>query len=82
MPGESGIIDVALSRVTGVKPSGVRKIFDLARAMPNPVNLSLGEPAFDIPEEIKEEHVACIRKGFDKYTPSGGIPELLRSNRG
>ena len=63
-------------RVTGVKPSGVRKIFDLARAIPNPVNLSLGEPDFDIPDEIKEEGIKWIRKGFNKYTPSGGIPEL------
>ena len=63
-------------RVRGVKPSGVRKIFDLARAMPNPINLSLGEPDFDIPDEIKEEGIKWIRKGFNKYTPSGGIPEL------
>jgi aspartate/methionine/tyrosine aminotransferase len=63
-------------RVTDVRPSGVRKIFDLARAVKNPVNLSLGEPDFDIPDEIKEEGIAWIRKGFNKYTPSGGIPEL------
>ena len=63
-------------RVTSVRPSGVRKIFDLARAVKNPVDLSLGEPDFDIPDEIKEEGIAWIRKGFNKYTPSGGIPEL------
>ncbi len=63
-------------RVTNVRPSGVRKIFDLARTVKNPVDLSLGEPDFDIPDEIKEEGIAWIRKGFNKYTPSGGIPEL------
>ena len=63
-------------RVQSVRPSGVRKIFDLARAVKNPVDLSLGEPDFDIPDEIKEEGIAWIRKGFNKYTPSGGIPEL------
>lgn len=63
-------------RVTNVRPSGVRRIFDLARAVKNPVDLSLGEPDFDIPDEIKEEGIAWIRKGFNKYTPSGGIPEL------
>ena len=63
-------------RVQSLRPSGVRKIFDLARTVKNPVDLSLGEPDFDIPDEIKEEGIAWIRKGFNKYTPSGGIPEL------
>ena len=40
------------------------------------MDLSLGEPDFDIPAPIKEEGIAWIRKGFNKYTPSGGIPEL------
>lgn len=59
-----------------VRPSGVRKIFDLAAKVRNPVNLSIGEPDFDIPQEIKEEGIRWIRAGFNKYTPSGGIPEL------
>jgi aspartate/methionine/tyrosine aminotransferase len=63
-------------RVMSVRPSGVRKIFDLANKVKNPINLSIGEPDFDIPEEIKEEGVKWIRAGFNKYTPSGGIPEL------
>ena len=42
----------------------------------DPVDLSLGEPDFDIPDPIKEEGIKWIRKGFNKYTPSGGIPEL------
>lgn len=63
-------------RVTKVRPSGVRKIFDLAAKVKNPVNLSIGEPDFDIPLEIKEEGIKWIRAGFNKYTPSGGILEL------
>jgi aspartate aminotransferase/aminotransferase len=63
-------------RVMQVRPSGVRKIFDLAAKVKNPVNLSIGEPDFDIPVEIKEEGIKWIRAGFNKYTPSGGIPEL------
>lgn len=63
-------------RVRNVRPSGVRKIFDLAAKVKNPVNLSIGEPDFDIPDEIKEEGIKWIRAGFNKYTPSGGIPEL------
>ncbi len=63
-------------RIQSVRPSGVRKIFDLARAVKDPVDLSLGEPDFDIPLTIKEEGIRSIRQGFNKYTPSGGIPEL------
>lgn len=63
-------------RVQSIRPSGVRKIFDLARTVKDPVDLSLGEPDFDIPGPIKEEGIDSIRKGFNKYTPSGGIPEL------
>jgi aspartate aminotransferase/aminotransferase len=63
-------------RVQNIRPSGVRKIFDLARTVKDPVDLSLGEPDFDIPESIKEEGIRWIRKGFNKYTPSGGLPEL------
>ncbi|MBA4417247.1 MAG: aspartate aminotransferase [Syntrophus sp. (in: bacteria)] len=63
-------------RVNNVRPSGVRKIFDLANKVKDPINLSIGEPHFDIPDEIKEEGIKWIRAGFNKYTPSGGIPEL------
>lgn len=63
-------------RVMSVRPSGVRKIFDLAGKIKDPINLSIGEPDFDIPDSIKEEGIQWIRAGFNKYTPSGGIPEL------
>ncbi len=63
-------------RLANIKPSGVRRIFDLARQMKDPINLSIGEPDFDIPEPLKEEGIEWIRKGFNKYTPTQGIPEL------
>ncbi len=63
-------------RLAKIKPSGVRRIFDLARQMKNPINLSIGEPDFDIPEPLKEEGMEWIRRGFNKYTPTQGIPEL------
>ena len=63
-------------RLMKIKPSGVRRIFDLARQMKDPINLSIGEPDFDIPEPLKEEGIDWIRKGFNKYTPTQGIPEL------
>lgn len=63
-------------RLANIKPSGVRRIFDLARQMKDPINLSIGEPDFDIPEPLKEEGIDWIRRGFNKYTPTQGIPEL------
>jgi len=63
-------------RLAKIKPSGVRRIFDLARQMKDPINLSIGEPDFDIPEPLKEEGIEWIKKGFNKYTPTQGIPEL------
>jgi aspartate/methionine/tyrosine aminotransferase len=38
-----------------VRPAGVRKIFDLANKIKDPINLGIGEPDFDIPDSIKEE---------------------------
>jgi len=63
-------------RLKSIKPSGVRRIFDMASRMKDPIDLSLGEPDFDIPEEIKREGIRWIERGFNKYTLTQGIPEL------
>jgi aspartate aminotransferase/aminotransferase len=63
-------------RLKNIRPSGVRRIFDLAAQMRDPINLSIGEPDFDIPEPIKEEGIEWIKRGFNKYTPTQGILEL------
>lgn len=63
-------------RIRNLAPSPIRKIFDLAATIKDPVDLSLGEPDFDVPEEVKAEAIAWIRKGFNKYTLTQGIPEL------
>jgi aspartate/methionine/tyrosine aminotransferase len=65
-------------RLKRIRPSGVRRIFDMASRMNNPIDLSLGEPDFDIPEEIKQEGIRWIERGFNKYTLTQGIPELRR----
>ncbi|MGQ3683568.1 MAG: pyridoxal phosphate-dependent aminotransferase [Candidatus Loosdrechtia sp.] len=56
--------------------SGIRKVFDLAQKMKNPVNLSIGQPDFDVPEEIKAQAVMAVNDGMNKYTVTQGIPEL------
>ena len=63
-------------RLKRIRPSGVRRIFDMASRMNDPIDLSLGEPDFDIPEEIKQEGIRWIEGGFNKYTLTQGIPEL------
>ncbi|MCS7280116.1 MAG: pyridoxal phosphate-dependent aminotransferase [Desulfobacterota bacterium] len=63
-------------RIKNIRPSGVRRIFDLVQTVKDPINLSIGEPDFDVPPPIKNEAVRWIEMGFNKYTPSGGIPEL------
>jgi len=63
-------------RMSKLDSSGIRKVFDLAQKMQNPVNLSIGQPDFDVPEEIKAEAVKAINSGTNKYTVTQGIPEL------
>lgn len=63
-------------RVRGIEPSGIRKVFDRVSQAKNPINLTMGEPDFDVPEAIKEAAVEAMRKGMNKYTPTQGIPAL------
>ncbi len=62
--------------------SGIRKVFDLAAALEEPVNLSIGQPDFDVADNVKEEAINWIRSGFNKYTVTQGIPELADEVRG
>ncbi|MEW6355656.1 MAG: aminotransferase class I/II-fold pyridoxal phosphate-dependent enzyme [Planctomycetota bacterium] len=63
-------------RMGKLDSSGIRKVFDLAREMENPVNLSIGQPHFDIPPEIKTAAIDSINQGLNQYTVTQGIPEL------
>jgi aspartate aminotransferase/aminotransferase len=56
--------------------SGIRKIFDLAAKLKNPVNLSIGQPDFDVPASVKSACIAAIEQGKNAYTPSQGIAPL------
>ncbi|MCA9246660.1 MAG: aminotransferase class I/II-fold pyridoxal phosphate-dependent enzyme [Planctomycetales bacterium] len=56
--------------------SGIRKVFDLAATMANPINLSIGQPDFPVPEEIQEAAIAAIRGGKNSYSVTQGIAEL------
>ncbi len=63
-------------RVKRVDASGIRKVFELAAKIKDPVNLSIGQPDFDIPDNIKQAAIDSIKKGLNTYTLTQGIPEL------
>jgi aspartate aminotransferase/aminotransferase len=69
---ESWIAD----RMQHIESSGIRKVFELARSLKDPVNLSIGQPHFDVPEPIKAAAQAAIDQGYNGYTVTQGIPEL------
>ena len=63
-------------RMNRIDASGIRKIFALAAKIKDPINLSIGQPDYDVDEICKEEAVRQIRAGFNSYTQTWGIDEL------
>ncbi len=63
-------------RVACTNISGIRKVFDLAAKLTDPINLSIGQPDFGVPEAVQEAAIAAIRAGKNSYTPTQGGPEL------
>ena len=56
--------------------SGIRKVFDLAAKLENPINLSIGQPDFDVPEAVQQAAIEAITSGKNGYTPTQGLPVL------
>ena len=65
-------------RMHQIDASGIRKVFDLAASMKDPINLSIGQPHFDTPTSIKEALFAAVHAGKNAYSPSQGIAPLLK----
>lgn len=63
-------------RCNSVDASGIRKVFDLAAKLKDPINLSIGQPDFDVPDVAKNAAIEAIRSGRNGYTVTQGIPEL------
>jgi aspartate aminotransferase/aminotransferase len=63
-------------RALGVDASGIRKVFDLAARMKDPINLSIGLPDFDVPDVAKTAAIDAIKSGQNRYTPTQGIAPL------
>ena len=68
-------------RTKQIELSGIRKMFELGKSLKDPVNLSIGQPHFDVPEPIKSAAKAAIDAGHNGYTVTQGIPELLAAMR-
>lgn len=63
-------------RMGKIEASGIRKAFEMARQMTDPINLSIGLPDFDVPDSIKEAACEAIHAGQNAYTVTMGAPEL------
>ena len=59
-----------------MKPSGIRKFFDLAAQMEDVISLGVGEPDFQTPWNVRQAAVTALEKGKTKYTANAGIVEL------
>ncbi|MDZ4778735.1 MAG: aminotransferase class I/II-fold pyridoxal phosphate-dependent enzyme [Planctomycetia bacterium] len=62
--------------------SGIRKVFDLAAKMTDPINLSIGQPDFDVPEPIKSAAKRSIDAGKNGYAPTQGMAPLREKLQG
>jgi aspartate aminotransferase/aminotransferase len=63
-------------RTAAFDASGIRKVFDLAAKLKDPINLSIGQPDFDVPHEVKEAAIDAIQSGRNAYSPTQGIGPL------
>lgn len=64
--------------VTDIKPSGIRKFFDIAATMDDVISLGVGEPDFQTPWAIRKAGIESLQKGKTKYTSNWGLIELRR----
>ena len=63
-------------KVVDIKPSGIRKFFDIVSEMPDAISLGVGEPDFDTPWRVREEGIYSLERGRTFYTSNAGLKEL------
>ncbi|MCR5093091.1 MAG: aminotransferase class I/II-fold pyridoxal phosphate-dependent enzyme [Lachnospiraceae bacterium] len=63
-------------KVTAIRPSGIRKFFDIVQEMDDAISLGVGEPDFDTPWHIRDEGIYSLEKGRTYYTSNAGLREL------
>ncbi len=67
------------NRATAIKPSGIRKFFDVAATMKDCISLGVGEPDFKTPWSIRQAGIDSLEKGHTWYTSNQGLFELRRT---
>ena len=68
--------DFTSSKIKDIKPSGIRKFFDIASKIEDCISLGVGEPDFETPWHITEEGIFALEQGNTFYTSNLGLPEL------
>ncbi len=63
-------------KIVDIKPSGIRKFFDIVSEMKDAISLGVGEPDFDTPWHIRDEGIYSLEKGRTFYTSNAGLKEL------
>lgn len=63
-------------KVVNIKPSGIRKFFDIASEMKDAISLGVGEPDFDTPWHIRDEGIYSLEQGRTFYTSNAGLKDL------
>ncbi len=66
-------------RVAGLKPSGIRKFFDIVATMEDVISLGIGEPDFDTPPHILQAGIRALEQGATHYTSNAGLLELRQA---
>ena len=62
--------------IVNIKPSGIRKFFDIVSEMKDAISLGVGEPDFDTPWHVRDEGIYSLEKGRTFYTSNAGLSEL------
>lgn len=73
--------DFICDNIKKIKPSGIRRLFDIASEIPDVISLGVGEPDFETPWHIREEGMYALQKGRTFYTSNAGLPELREEIR-
>lgn len=68
--------DPLSKKITTIKPSGIRKFFDIVSEMEDAISLGVGEPDFDTPWRIREEGIYTLERGKTFYTSNAGLKDL------
>ena len=69
---------IVAQRIQNIKPSGIRKFFDILEEMTDAISLGIGEPDFVTPWHIRDAGIYSLERGHTKYTSNAGMLELRR----